>query len=891
ADGPGPYTREVTSAPASGSLSAINPDGTVTYSPNPGFSGIDRFSWRVGDGLDFSPEAEVAVSVGQQAPSGTWFPPPGETLASQNPVSPDAVGLSPTIVTELSSAITAGRWALWRDGHLVHVEGAFNAAGDIQSVRKSILAAVAGAGIERSLIPSLDQSLGDWNPELSGADATASWFHALAQTSAFDEPGLAPGALWAYSDANPLQLSRALARVWGRTDYTDGFGTVLADALFDAIGAQGWSSWPAADGARLSMDLEDLGRVGLLLASGGVWENRRLLPLWFVDAIGTKQTYGIPPNYDNANDGRTGLSASDFPESPYGLMTWVNTDRDLYPGSSPEWVVSLGAGGHYIVYNREFGIVLAVINGSFAPVAGNPPGWPTPVRAAIEVIEAGVAGANPLVQVDTTPPSAPGAPGATIIGQSVQLSWSAASDAESGIAQYAIYRGTAAGGAKALIAYATGFATAYVDRSAWPNTGYFYEIAAVNGAGLESAAAGEIAAVTGDDAPSAPVGVSAVGGSAEVLLDWTDNVEADLSGYRVLRSTSAGGPYSEIAGLLGSSTYSDASVSAGTTYYYAVQAEDEAGNGSALSSEVSAALVTGPSASSHWPLDEGSGTQAADTVGGNDGTVLGAVWGPGVAGSSLVFDGSDDYVSIADSPSLDFSSFGGASVALWARPGRLGAADEQTLYGHWNGSSAQRPLQILLGQDDRWQCRSNHSDGSVNSVSQARLDEWVHVACVWSPAGLTVYVDGVAEATDSAVQGQLDGNNGTHTIGAREKSGTLSQFFAGSLDEVRLYDRSLAAGEVFAVYSAVTPGGNLAPTVDAGVAATIRLPQDTVSLDGTVSDDGQPQPVLTTAWQVVSGPPGASFGDAASVDTTVSFVSAGEYVLELTADDTELSAS
>ncbi|MCG8370448.1 MAG: DUF5060 domain-containing protein, partial [Proteobacteria bacterium] len=47
ADGPGPYTREVTSAPASGSLSAINPDGTVTYSPNPGFSGIDRFSWRV----------------------------------------------------------------------------------------------------------------------------------------------------------------------------------------------------------------------------------------------------------------------------------------------------------------------------------------------------------------------------------------------------------------------------------------------------------------------------------------------------------------------------------------------------------------------------------------------------------------------------------------------------------------------------------------------------------------------------------------------------------------------------------------------------------------------------------------------------------------------------
>jgi hypothetical protein len=80
--------------------------------------------------------------------------------------------------------------------------------------------------------------------------------------------------------------------------------------------------------------------------------------------------------------------------------------------------------------------------------------------------------------------------------------------------------------------------------------------------------------------------------------------------------------------------------------------------------------------------------------------------------------------------------------------------------------------------------------------------------------------------------------------------------------------------------------------VDAGLDATVRLPTDTVSLDGTVNDDGLPAGAgVSTAWSVQSGPAGASFADANAVDTTITFASDGTYVLELTADDTALQSS
>lgn len=92
----------------------------------------------------------------------------------------------------------------------------------------------------------------------------------------------------------------------------------------------------------------------------------------------------------------------------------------------------------------------------------------------------------------------------------------------------------------------------------------------------------------------------------------------------------------------------------------------------------------------------------------------------------------------------------------------------------------------------------------------------------------------------------------------------------------------------------VNPPPNEPPFVDAGSDQVVTLP-DSGILDGTVSDDGLPDPPssFTTVWSLFDGPVGGdvTFGDDNQVDTTANFSTAGTYTLRLTADDSELDAS
>jgi len=75
---------------------------------------------------------------------------------------------------------------------------------------------------------------------------------------------------------------------------------------------------------------------------------------------------------------------------------------------------------------------------------------------------------------------------------------------------------------------------------------------------------------------------------------------------------------------------------------------------------------------------------------------------------------------------------------------------------------------------------------------------WHHVAATFSAGGsLTVYINGVAQSDVQAISAAHDLENlGDWTIGA-ERIG--SRFYAGALDEIRLYDNELSASEVAAL--------------------------------------------------------------------------------------------
>lgn len=90
----------------------------------------------------------------------------------------------------------------------------------------------------------------------------------------------------------------------------------------------------------------------------------------------------------------------------------------------------------------------------------------------------------------------------------------------------------------------------------------------------------------------------------------------------------------------------------------------------------------------------------------------------------------------------------------------------------------------------------------------------------------------------------------------------------------------------------LSPTANLPPTVDAGPDQRLLPPQTTAVLDATVTDDGQPLgSELAVQWSQLQGPGTAVFGNAAAVDTTVTFDQEGRYVLRLSASDSAASGS
>jgi fibronectin type 3 domain-containing protein len=162
----------------------------------------------------------------------------------------------------------------------------------------------------------------------------------------------------------------------------------------------------------------------------------------------------------------------------------------------------------------------------------------------------------------------------------ISLSWSAATDAQTGIAEYVVYRD---GGEIARTA-----ALAYEDGGLQADEAYSYQVSAVNGQDLEGPKAGPIDLRTlSDVAPDPPTGLAAQAvDETTVDLNWDPHPDDDLDGYRVYRD-----------GLFVAETdatsYRDTGLSPFTTYVYTVTAVAEDGDESAPSEAATTTTLDG----------------------------------------------------------------------------------------------------------------------------------------------------------------------------------------------------------------------------------------------------------------------------------------------------------
>jgi glucose/arabinose dehydrogenase len=192
-----------------------------------------------------------------------------------------------------------------------------------------------------------------------------------------------------------------------------------------------------------------------------------------------------------------------------------------------------------------------------------------------------------------------------------------------------------------------------------------------------------------------------------------------------------------------------------------------------------------------WGFDETSGTTAVDSSGkGNAGTIAGATrTAAGKFGHALSFTADGDWVTVADSASLDLTN--ALTVEGWVNP-TTAANSWRTLavketpsglaWALYPFGDAGFPSGHAFTSSELW----------ARGPSRLPVDTWSHVAVTYDGGSIRLYVNGVQVAT-RAQSGSLITSTRPLRFGG---NGVWGEWFRGTLDEIRVYDRALSGAEI-----------------------------------------------------------------------------------------------
>ncbi|HLZ54003.1 MAG TPA: LamG-like jellyroll fold domain-containing protein, partial [Verrucomicrobiae bacterium] len=212
---------------------------------------------------------------------------------------------------------------------------------------------------------------------------------------------------------------------------------------------------------------------------------------------------------------------------------------------------------------------------------------------------------------------------------------------------------------------------------------------------------------------------------------------------------------------------------------------------------------------SWWP---GEGN-ADDIVGTNNGTLVdGVTFAAGRVGQAFHLDGTNQYVQIADSPSLKPAN---VSVEAWVKldtlvtPGANIPGQEVIVFkkntrnGNFEGYTLLKDR--VFGRDCFSFAIASAGGLQVHALSSTipQVGAWYHLVGTYDGTTLRLYVNGELEG--SAYAGfPLD--YGTRPVFFGRTGEFWVANFGGSIDEVSIYSRALAADEVQSLYHAGSAG-------------------------------------------------------------------------------------
>ena len=284
-------------------------------------------------------------------------------------------------------------------------------------------------------------------------------------------------------------------------------------------------------------------------------------------------------------------------------------------------------------------------------------------------------------------------------------------------------------------------------------------------------------------APTEPGDLTVTGSTqTSVSLSWTASTDdVGVSGYNVYRD---GAP----AGTTTSTSFTVNGLSCSTGYVIEVEAFDGPGNLSPRADVTGSttACASAPGLRAAYAFDDGSGATLLDASGyGRHGTITGATWTTGRNGGALSFDGADDHVALGSLGTFYNSAF---TLEAWVQ--KSTAKKDVGVVGSWTGTGPMLWVDHAAGR--RYVTLGTSFSSYLDSGVSPAVGQWQHLAATFDGTTARYYVDG-AEAATRSVSGSV-GSSNTWRIGAF--GAAPGGFFDGLVDDVRIYNRALTAGQI-----------------------------------------------------------------------------------------------
>lgn len=249
---------------------------------------------------------------------------------------------------------------------------------------------------------------------------------------------------------------------------------------------------------------------------------------------------------------------------------------------------------------------------------------------------------------------------------------------------------------------------------------------------------------------------------------------------------------------------------------------------------------------------------------------------------ALQFDGVDDRLEIQRDPCIDLSQ--GISLEVWIMLDDSGEGYEPIISRSLNGYGYELYSEFLNGTR---KVGFRVDGGQVLSLDSLEPDRWYHVAVTYDSNLIRLYINGEKNAVASA-PGAISVVNQSVVIGANNPMAQDPKYFAGKIDEIRIWSVARSFMEVMTNYQNKLTGNE--PGLEAYYALDEAYTMVAVDRTGktraTISGGAEGIPSTAPSVRMIHVNPQTSFvskGAALPVKVTASAkdLSAGTYPLDL----------